>query len=140
MKSLWTFAAAAVLVSGCAQATPPAAVAPKPAPRIANPASVHCASVGGQSRIESRADGGQFGVCYFDDNRQCEEWALMRGQCPVGGRKVTGYVTAAARYCAITGGTYTITARSGAADEQGSCALPSGQSCDADELYAGRCP
>ena len=28
----------------------------------------------------------------------------MRGDCPVGGVKVTGYVTPAARYCAITGG------------------------------------
>jgi hypothetical protein len=32
-------------------------------------------------------------VCVFGDNRQCEEWALMRGQCPAGGIRVTGYVT-----------------------------------------------
>ena len=45
----------------------------------------------------------------------------MRGRCPAGGIKVTGYATAAARHCAIAGGRYTITARSGAADEQGIC-------------------
>jgi hypothetical protein len=33
--------------------------------------------------------------------------------CPVGGIKVTGYVTPAAQYCAITGGEYTITAKVG---------------------------
>jgi putative hemolysin len=32
---------------------------------------------------------GQYGVCFFEDNRQCEEWALLRGDCPVGGKKVT---------------------------------------------------
>mgnify|MGYP003704916783 CR=1 FL=1 len=24
-------------------------------------------------------------VCVFADNRQCEEWAMMRDRCPVGG-------------------------------------------------------
>ena len=45
----------------------------------------------------------------------------MRGDCPVGGVKVTGYVTPAGRYCAITGGTYTIIGNSGADDEHGTC-------------------
>ena len=50
---------------------------------------------------------------------------------------MTGYITPAARYCAITGGRYTVVARSGAADEQGACALPGGKACDADAYYAG---
>ena len=62
-------------------------------------------------RIESRPDGGQYGVCIFDDNYQCEEWAMFRGECPVGGLRVTGYITTAARYCAITGGRYTVVAK-----------------------------
>src|SRR5512139_2612950 len=66
-------------------------------PAIANPASKNCMSQGGTLTIETRGDGGQFGVCYFEDNLQCEEWALFRGDCPVGGVKVTGYVTPAAR-------------------------------------------
>ena len=40
----------------------------------------------------------------------------MRGDCPVGGVKVTDYATPAGRYCAIAGGTYAITGNSGADD------------------------
>ena len=45
---------------------------------LANPASVHCGKAGGRSEIRTQADGGQYGVCVFDDGRQCEEWALLR--------------------------------------------------------------
>lgn len=120
----------ATLLAGC-KSTPPVT-------QIANPASVNCGKQGGKLVIE-RGPAGEFGVCQFEDNRQCEEWALLRGQCPSGGLRITGYVTAAARYCAITGGKYAVTGRSGAADEQGTCALPSGKSCDADAYYSGKC-
>jgi len=106
---------------------------------LANPASQNCAARGGTLRIERRPDGGEYGVCVFADNYQCEEWAMLRGHCPVGGLRVTGYVTAAARYCAITGGRYAVTARSGAADEQGVCSLPGGKACDANAYYSGTC-
>ena len=109
------------------------------APQLANPASLNCAARGGTLRIESRPDGGQYGVCVFVDNYQCEEWALFRGECPAGGLRVTGYVTPAARYCAITGGRYTVVAGSGAADEQGACAPPGGKACDAAAYFAGTC-
>jgi uncharacterized protein len=111
----------------------------QPAPQLANPASVHCVGKGGTLRMERRADGGQYGVCVFTDNYQCEEWAMFRGECPAGGLRVTGYITPAARYCAITGGRYTVVAKSGAADEQGACSLPGGKSCAADAYYAGTC-
>ncbi|MDP1963933.1 MAG: DUF333 domain-containing protein [Reyranella sp.] len=111
----------------------------RPAPQLANPASQNCVARGGALQIERRPDGGQYGVCVFVDNYRCEEWALFRGDCPVGGLRVTGYVTPAARYCAITGGRYTVVGRSGAADEQGTCALPGGKACDADAYYAGAC-
>jgi putative hemolysin len=94
---------------------------------------------GGKLVIERQPDGGQYGVCVFGDNRQCEEWALMRGQCPAGGIRVTGYVTPAARYCAITGGSYAVVARRGAADEQGSCTVSGGRTCDANAYYRGTC-
>jgi len=106
---------------------------------LANPASQNCAARGGTLRIERRPDGGEYGVCVFADNYQCEEWAMLRGHCPVGGLRVTGYVTAAARYCAITGGRYAVTGRSGAADEQGVCSLPGGKACDASAYYSGTC-
>ena len=125
----------------CAQAVtqaPLQGVALAPAPR-SNPASQNCIALGGASKIEERPDGGQFGVCYFGDNYQCEEWALMRGECPAGGVKVTGYNTDAARYCAITGGTYTVTGNSGQDDEQGICTVPDGRQCDAWSYYEGGC-
>ncbi len=106
---------------------------------MANPASQNCEKQGGTLKIEERVDGGQMGVCYFQDNQQCEEWALMRGECSAGGVKVTGYVTPAGRYCAITGGTYAVTGNSGQADEQGTCTLPGGVQCDATEYYGGQC-
>lgn len=122
------------LLGGCA---------PKPTPGpeavgIANPASVNCEKQGGTLQIEKIGSGGEIGVCYFEDNRQCEEWALMRGDCPVGGVKVTGYVTPAARYCAITGGDYNITGGSGDT-EQGTCTFKNGKTCDVWEYYNGEC-
>ena len=110
-----------------------------PVAAIANPASTHCADVGGRLAIEKTPRGAEYGVCLFEDNRQCEEWALLRGECPVGGRKVTGDTTAAARYCTITGGRYDVTANSGADDERGTCSLSSGKICAADAYLNGEC-
>lgn len=120
----------------CGQQMPPAATETT---GLANPASVNCTEQGGTLTIEERGDGGQYGVCYFEDNRQCEEWALLRGDCPVGGLKVTGYLTPAAQYCAITGGAYTVTGNSGAADEQGTCTFKDGSQCDVWDYYNGEC-
>ncbi len=110
-----------------------------PAPQLANPASVNCTQKGGTLQIEHRPDGGQYGVCVFVDNYQCEEWALFRGECPAGGRRVTGYITRAGRYCAITGGQYAMASDGGAANEKGTCVRPDGKVCDADAWYAGTC-
>jgi putative hemolysin len=109
------------------------------APQLANPASQNCTARGGMLQIERRPDGGQYGVCVFVDNYQCEEWALFRGECPAGGLRVTGYITPAGRYCAITGGRYTVVSGDGAASEKGSCALPGGKTCGADAYFAGTC-
>jgi len=124
--------------SASALAGHPAAAAQTPA-GLANPASENCEGKGGRLFIEQRGDGGEYGVCIFEDNRQCEEWALLRGQCPVGGLKVTGYVTPAARYCAITGGQYKVTGDRSAEQEQGTCTLPSGRVCDVWAYYSGQC-
>jgi putative hemolysin len=107
--------------------------------RLANPASQNCEALGGALQIERRPDGGQYGVCVFADNYQCEEWALLRGLCPAAGLRVSGYITPAARYCAITGGRYAVVANSGRPDEQGACSLPGGKACAADAYYAGTC-
>jgi putative hemolysin len=115
-----------------------AAQAPS-APQLANPASVNCARQGGTLSIERRPDGGAFGVCIFTDNYQCEEWALLRGECPKSGLRVTGYATQAGRYCAITGGRYEIVSAPGMSPERGTCSVVDGRTCDADAWYAGSC-
>lgn len=64
--------------------TPAAADAKPSEPRVgmANPASVHCASLGGKLEIRTGKDGGQYGLCSLPDGRVCEEWALFRdGKC-----------------------------------------------------------
>jgi len=107
--------------------------------QLANPASQNCVARGGTLQMERQSNGGQYGVCVFTDYRQCEEWAMFRGECPVGGLRVTGYVMPAARYCVITGGRYTVVTNSGAANEKGACSLPGGKACVADAYYAGTC-
>ena len=122
----------------CTGAVVPDATQP-PAANMANPASENCIKQGGQLVIQKRGDGGEYGICLFEDNRQCEEWALLNGDCPVGGLKVTGYITPAAQYCAITGGTYDITGNSGTPNETGTCTFMNGQTCDAIDYYNGKC-
>jgi putative hemolysin len=113
-----TLVAASVVVAGCG------GDAATSARQLANPASENCVAHGGRLVIET-APAGQYGVCLFEDNRQCEEWALLRGACPSGGIKVTGYATPQARYCAIRGGDYAITSQQTAsAPETGTCTLP----------------
>ncbi len=129
-----------LFLAACGGATEPSGgSSADPTVEIANPASVNCTDQGGTTSIESRPDGGQFGVCYFEDNMQCEEWAMLRGDCPVGGIRVTGYITQAGRYCAITGGTYDVTISGDADTEQGNCTLPDGSVCDAQAYYEGTC-
>ena len=60
----------------CVVSTEPGSGAPI---GIANPASVHCAEVGGRNVTETLPNGSEFGVCLFEDNRQCGQWALFRG-------------------------------------------------------------
>jgi putative hemolysin len=142
-RALCGMAGVAILATGCGEPPPQ----PKPVPttraayppQVVNPASTHCLKVGGRLTIEKHPSGGQLGVCLFEDNRQCEEWAMLRGDCPVGGRRITGYATPAGRYCAITGGNYTIVSGSDATDEKGACELPDRRSCDAEEYFHGTC-
>lgn len=78
-------------------------------PESDNRASANCVDRGGTLRFED-----QLGVCEFPGNRQCEQWALLRGDCPRGGIAVAGYTTSFERTCAIRGGSLV----------RGSCALP----------------
>lgn len=101
--------------------------------QLTNPASVNCAKVGGTTSIETLGNGAQYGLCNFEDNMSCEEWALYRGECPVGGVKTTGYDNMGQMYCAWLGGeTLTVT--------NSQCTLPDKTVCATSALYAGTCP
>lgn len=71
---------------------------------VANPASVNCSDKGGELEMRKNLDGNEYGVCVFEDNRQCEEWALFYGNCPEGGVKITGYENEGQIECAVKGG------------------------------------
>jgi hypothetical protein len=103
-----------------------------PLAKMANPASVNCQQQGGNLVIQTRGDGGQYGLCYFEDNRACEEWALMRGDCPVGGVKTTGFDTEAQKFCAWSGG-------STFAQPNAVCTFKDGSKCSNDAFYSGIC-
>lgn len=100
---------------------------------LVNPASQYCISVGGSLVIRTRGDGAAYGLCQFTDNRACEEWALFRGNCPVGGIRTTGFDTIAQQYCAWLGGQTLALPRA-------VCTLPNGTVCPDDALYNGKCP
>jgi putative hemolysin len=106
--------------------------APDTISQLANPASENCATVGGTLTIEKRGDGGEYGLCHFDDNRACEEWALMGGDCPVGGRKTTGYDTIDQNYCAWIGGETL-------AEPNSLCTINGKSECTTLDLYNGAC-
>ncbi|MDD4412521.1 MAG: DUF333 domain-containing protein [Patescibacteria group bacterium] len=99
---------------------------------LANPASTNCQDKGGKVVIEKKDDGSEYGLCYFDDNRACEEWAMLRGDCPIGGRKTTGYDTIAQKFCAWSGGKTLAT-------ENAVCTFGDGSTCLADDFYKGTC-
>ncbi|MEI6288558.1 MAG: DUF333 domain-containing protein [bacterium] len=98
---------------------------------MANPASVYCGQKGGKSVIQN-SPVGQYGLCYFLDNRACEEWAMFNGDCPVGGVKTTGYNTEAQKFCAWSGG-------STFAVDNAVCKFKDGSQCLAQDFYTGLC-
>lgn len=58
-----------------------AAAAPAQKPvGMANPASVHCGSIGGKLEIRKDVNGNETGYCLMPDGKLCEEWALFRDQ------------------------------------------------------------
>ena len=41
--------------------------------QLANPASQYCEEKGGEIQIRTDINKGEYGVCVFEDNKQCEE-------------------------------------------------------------------
>ncbi|HTP11561.1 MAG TPA: DUF333 domain-containing protein [Anaerolineae bacterium] len=73
--------------------SPTIAATQPPAANLPNPASENCVKQGGTVSIQKNADGSEYGLCIFPDGKQCEEWAMQRGECPVGGIAVSGRYT-----------------------------------------------
>ena len=142
-------------VSGCSYFRNKEVIKPKYKIEIPNPALLNCINKGGTILIQKKGDGGEYGICIFEDNRQCEEGALFKGECPVGGVKITGYVTQAAQYCVITGGSYKVSPQHGnkyyefifqylvpnlvPIKEQGTCTFNNGKSCNVWDYFNGKC-
>ena len=101
---------------------------------ITNPASENCVRNGWKLEIRKNKNG-EYGVCLFEDNRQCEEWALLRGDCPEGWIKITGYDNDAEVFCAITGGEV-----EGVGTETPMCKRIDGTFCNAQSNFDGECP
>ena len=99
---------------------------------IANPASVNCGKIGGTSVLMTKPDGSQYGLCQFQNDMICEEWALFREECPVGGVSTTGFTTIEQKYCVWSGG-QTL------ADANAQCTFPNGKTCPVTEFYNGTC-
>lgn len=143
MKKIFLiFGAALILIlSGCQNGQPQKTASDlenqaknEPVAEMANPAAANCLAKGGTIEIRQRKIG-EYGVCLFEDNRQCEEWALWRGECPVGGLKVTGYENEAEIYCAITGGQV-----EGVGSKTPMCKRVDGTYCNAQSNFDGDCP
>jgi putative hemolysin len=99
--------------------------------QMANPASVNCEQKGGTLSILKRPDGGEYGLCNFDDGRSCEEWAMFRNECPIGGVKTTGLNTTEQKYCMWVGGqTSAVSSK---------CTFKDRSTCDNLALYNGTC-
>ncbi|MEZ5669320.1 MAG: hypothetical protein R3F55_18165 [Alphaproteobacteria bacterium] len=101
-----------------------------------------CQALGAEyGRIITLGSGATANFCQFEDNRGCTLEAMEEGYCPEGGRKITGYATVAASYCAWLGGEVSMVDTIDASlDEiEGSCALPNGTTCLIGRLYYGSC-
>ena len=68
-------AAALAVLALCA-----AALVPRPASALANPASVFCAESGGRSEILPTASGAQIGICILPGGEIVDEWAYFRAR------------------------------------------------------------
>jgi hypothetical protein len=159
---------AGLVIAGCTQqttssvpsttVTPPAPATSPAAPTgtgsapanqtgMANPASVNCVNVGGQSVIMTNPDGSQYGMCNFTNGTTCEEWALFRGEgcqpgvianqtanatAPAG---QSGMANPASVNCVNVGGTVQI--QNSAAGQYGMCAFPNGTTCEEWALFRG---
>jgi len=52
----------------------------EPQPGLANPASVYCQGLGFEEETREN-ELGQYGVCLFPDDTECDTWDFLAGRC-----------------------------------------------------------
>ena len=137
-----------IVLSACSPQTPPpvTATATLDTITIANPASAYCEEQGFKLETRTAQDGSQYGVCMFEDDTECEEWAYYRRECKPGDMDVApaptaspaGIANPAFAYCVEQGGTSELrTAADGS--QSGVCVFPDGSECEEWAFFRGEC-
>jgi len=113
-----------------------------PAAQAQDDVNAACLALGAESgSVITIGSGATVNLCWFEDARACTLEARQAGDCPEYGRKTTGYLTDAARYCAWLGGEVNMvdSAVEGLDELDGTCTLPDGNDCLIGRLYYGSC-
>ena len=137
-----------LVLSACSARTPQPATATATLDTItiANPASAYCEEQGFELETRTAQDGSQYGVCMFEDDTECEEWAYYRGECKPGDMDVApaptaspaGIANPASTYCVEQRGASEIrTAEDGS--QYGVCRFPDGGECEEWAFFRGEC-
>jgi len=108
---------------------PPTSLPSKPS--LLSLTSEKCNEQGGNIIKKKRGDGADYEVCIFEEDRQCEVYALIAGECKKGGVPITGFSKQEQIYCAILGGQNS--------DVQDICSFKDGTHCELRELFNGTC-
>ena len=121
--SVWMLvglAALLTLLAGCQKVT--ASQEPASPAGLANPASVYCQALGFNEETRT-GDGGDYGVCIFEDGSECDSWDFLAGRC---GSEHS--------YCTAQGGTLKTNDTNIA-----TCVFTDGSSCDEYAYSTGDC-
>lgn len=51
---------------------------------LANPAAKKCVDEGFRYEVRKNVQGGEYGVCIFKDNTECNDWGYFRSECKPG--------------------------------------------------------
>jgi putative hemolysin len=138
------------VLSACSAQTPqsatPTATTARDTITIANPASAYCEEQGFKMETRTAQDGSQYGVCMFEDDTECEEWAYYRGECKLGDMDVApaptaspaGIANPASTYCVEQGGASEVR-RGEDGSQYGVCTFPDGSECEEWAFFRGEC-
>lgn len=124
----------------------PAVTVTSDAMNMVNPASAYREEQGFKLEIRNAQDGGQYGVCVFKDDSECEEWAYYRDECKPGDMDAAppptpspaGNANPASTYCVEQGGTSEIRT-AGDGSQSGVCLFPNGSECDEWAFFREEC-